>query len=154
MDLIEYRKDYQESLEIFLSIMYDIMEYKFTNEGKKSDLKNTCHICINSGGGFWLILNEKEVVGTVGLKVIDFINGIGEIKRLFLLPEYQGHGFGKMLLLNAINVAKENGLTYLRLYTTLKSQKALSLYRSVGFYEIKSYADSKVAQVYMELKLK
>jgi GNAT superfamily N-acetyltransferase len=53
-----------------------------------------------------------------------------------ILPEFQGQGYGKKLLLWTMGRAKEMGLKNFRLYTDLKdSETAVNLYREIGMIE-------------------
>lgn len=153
MKIIKYNEVYKESLKRFLNTMYEIMEYSFPPEQKELDLDTVYSKCIQSGGDFLILLNGQEVIGTVGLKVTDSKNGVGEVKRLFVIPEYQGNGYGKMLLSELINLSKEKKLRFLRLCTTFKSRKAIKLYEKAGFYNILAYKYNPVTQVYMELNI-
>lgn len=154
MKVIKYDEVYRNSLKKLLSTMYEIMAYTFPQEQKELDLDNVYSKCIQSGGEFLILLSGQEVIGSIGLKITDSQNGVGEVKRLFVLPEYQGNGYGKMLLCELINLSKEKGICFLRLCTTLKSSKAIKLYEKVGFYNIPAYKYNPVTQIYMELNIK
>lgn len=53
-----------------------------------------------------------------------------------ILPEFQGQGYGKKLLIWTMGKAKEMGLKNFRLYTDLKDNKtAVNLYREIGMIE-------------------
>ena len=49
-------------------------------------------------GIFWCLFYEQTLIGTVALRTIDDENKIVELKRMFVLPEYQGKGIGKELV--------------------------------------------------------
>lgn len=153
MNCVKYSEDYKDSLRLFLNTMYDVMGYRFPPSKKEKDLETVYTKCIQSGGDFLLLVNEQEVIGSIGVKVMDLDNGIGEVKRLFVLPRYQGKGYGEMLLTELINLSKEKKLRYLRLCTTHKSNKAIKLYEKVGFYNIEAYKYNPVTEIYMELKI-
>jgi putative acetyltransferase len=153
MECIRYNEVYCKRLKIFLNTMYDVMGYSFPPGQREEDLQTVYHKCIQSGGDFLILINGQEVVGSVGLKVTDVEQGIGEVKRLFILPGFQGNGYGKVLLSELINISKDKGLRYLRLCTTHKSSKAIKLYEKLGFYYIHAYKSNPVTEIYMELKI-
>lgn len=153
MEIIKYSDVYKFSLKNFLKTMYNVLNYTFPPERMELDLEDVFARCIESGGEFLLLCKDKEVVGTVGFKVSGKNKEIAEVKRLFVLPEYQGNGYGEKLLLSLIEQAKNKGVCYLRLCTTNKSQKAIKLYEKTGFYKIPAYKPSPFVEVYMELKL-
>ncbi len=81
---------------------------------------------------------NHEAAGTAALKCLDI--DICEIKRLFVSPNFQGIGLGKLLADRVIAGAKKLGYSKMR-HDNSRSvmAKAMSLYRSLGFYEIEPY---------------
>lgn len=55
------------------------------------------------------------------------------IVNLAVHPEWQGRGFGSRLLRHADDVAREGGLTELRLYTNSLMSTNVDLYRRRGY---------------------
>jgi ribosomal protein S18 acetylase RimI-like enzyme len=96
----------------------------------------------------------KEVAGCVALRKLD--EKTCEMKRLFVLPAFQGLGIGVRLIDMVIAASKEIGCDSLRLDTyPPKMGKAVGLYRVYGFREIEPYYDNPNAQtLFMELDLK
>lgn len=86
MEIIKYNEVYKNSTKKFLKTMYEIMKYSFPADKEQLDLETVYSNCIQSGGEFLILLNGQEVAGTVGVKVTDLSEGIGEVKRLFVLP--------------------------------------------------------------------
>lgn len=62
-------------------------------------------------------------------------SGSGEayLARLAVHPDYQGHGLGRLLLLESIYYVQAQGATSVVLNTQTDNQSAQQLYRSVGF---------------------
>ena len=66
-----------------------------------------------------------------------------EIKRMFVLPEYRGHGIG-LKILNEIELwATESDYTTCVLETGKKQPEAIRLYQKAGYVIIKSYGQYK-----------
>jgi len=82
-------------------------------------------------------------------------DGIGEIKRLFVRPEFRGKRVGKALMDAVLEAARALGYRRLRLDTvTGKMDKAIAMYREYGFREIPSYrANPMDGVIFMELEL-
>jgi putative acetyltransferase len=59
--------------------------------------------------------------------------GVGEVKRMYTLPEYQGKGIGKRILGEIEALARREGLADLALETGNNFDAALRLYRGAGF---------------------
>lgn len=89
-------------------------------------------------GRLLLATLENNVAGCVGLRKLD--DDTGEIKRLYVRPEFRGHGIGKLLIESFIAAAREIGYKKLRLDTfPPKMGKAVKLYEAHGFYPIEPY---------------
>jgi GNAT superfamily N-acetyltransferase len=79
---------------------------------------------------------------------------ICEMKRLFVRPEFRGHGIGRLLALALIAVAREIGYHALRLDTLPEMLEAHKLYQELGFREIAAYCSNPIKGVrYLELDL-
>lgn len=84
--------------------------------------------------GMTIYLAEKDdrIIGKVHLQLI---NGIGGIYGLGVLPENRGKGFGRAILLNAIEKLKEAKAAKIMLQVAAKNATALNLYKTCGFQE-------------------
>lgn len=61
------------------------------------------------------------------------------IRRVFVLPEFQKNGIGRMIIEHLENNAKSNGLSFVELY---------SMMPSVGFYEKLNYKSPGICYYY------
>jgi putative acetyltransferase len=78
-----------------------------------------------------------KAVGCAGLQVFD--DGFGEVKRMYVLPNFQGKGIGRQLLERVEEAAMASLVKVLRLETTEFLTKAQALYRAKGFVPCKAY---------------
>jgi GNAT superfamily N-acetyltransferase len=94
-------------------------------------------------GGCLLLAWQGEAaagpaVGIVALKPL--APGVGEVKRLYVVPAARGTGLGRVLLECAIDAACTLGHTHLRLDSHRASMEAaIRLYQRLGFVEIPAY---------------
>jgi putative acetyltransferase len=104
-------------------------------------------------GRLLLAREADELAGCIALRQIE--PGVSEIKRLFLRQEFRGQGLGRVLVEAIIEEARKIGYTRIRLDTLPdKMEKAVSLYRSIGFQEIAPYYENPVeGATFMELTL-
>lgn len=92
--------------------------------------------------------------GCVALRKLE--DGICEMKRLYVRPEFRGHGLGKDLVLALIAQARLSLYSKMRLDTVAASMaEAVGLYRSMGFRDIPPYCQNPIpGAIYLELDLK
>jgi putative acetyltransferase len=106
---------------------------------------------VENGGTFLVTSEGERIIGTGALRRLN--DKTGEIKRLWLLPEYQGQGLGYRLMMELLAAAREKGYTKVRLETSPTYQaRAFAFYQRVGFYVIPRYGDD-LDDVGMELVL-
>lgn len=83
---------------------------------------------------YYLAKVNDNYVGITGLYYYNFDVSSAWIAWYGILNQYQNKGLGKELLKATINLAKEKGFKYLRLYTDyLDNKKAIVLYEQEGF---------------------
>jgi GNAT superfamily N-acetyltransferase len=82
--------------------------------------------------------------------------GLCEMKRLFVRPEYRGHGIGRVLVERIICDAVAIGYLRMRLDTVPgEMDSAIAMYRRFGFAETAPYYNSPVGKtLFFELALK
>ncbi len=104
-------------------------------------------------GRLFLAFEGDHVYGCVALRSLG--EGTSEIKRLYVRPDFRGNGLGRELTQTVIDAAREIGYERVRLDTLPgRMDRAISMYRSLGFREIEAYYHNPVAGVtFMELSL-
>jgi ribosomal protein S18 acetylase RimI-like enzyme len=104
-------------------------------------------------GRLLLATENDRVAGCVALRQIG--DGIGEMKRLYVRPEFRGKGLGRTLTETIIQAARNLGYQRLRLDTLPgRMDQAIAMYRSLGFKDIERYYNNPYeAAAFMELTL-
>jgi tRNA pseudouridine38-40 synthase len=88
--------------------------------------------------GTILLAKDRGIpVGIVALKKLE--EGICEMKRLFVIPEYQGYGIGRQLAEKLLEIAKSLGYKKIKLDTLERLKSAVGLYKSLDFNVTKPY---------------
>jgi len=107
-------------------------------------------------GVFYILKIKKNIVGMGGFRKLQF--NTGEIKRMYIRPNYQGKGFGKGILRHLLNKGKEFGCSRILLDTGRYNTVAQHIYRSAGFQEREKYPETEIPPefepywIYMETK--
>ena len=102
-------------------------------------------------GRLLLDWQQDRLAACVGLR--EFAPAVGEMKRLYVRPEFQGMGLGRALAERVIVESRSVGYSLLRLDTLPRMTRAIPLYRALGFREIPRYADNPDTAICFELTL-
>ena len=103
-------------------------------------------------GRLLLAKDDDQIAGCIALR--KHAPGVCEMKRLFVRPAYRSTGLGRVLVNSIIDEARKLGYTHMRLDTLPgRMDKAIALYRSIGFVEIEPYYASVEGAKFMELDL-
>lgn len=82
---------------------------------------------------------DSQAVGCGALHSLE--PGVGEVKRMFVLPEFRGRGIARQILMALESAAREHGYSTLRLETGTRQPEAIGLYRSAGYGEIPCFGE-------------
>ncbi|KAH3758577.1 GNAT family N-acetyltransferase [Pelomyxa schiedti] len=123
-------------------------------QGFREELENMSHMYGRDNRGCFLLVktNSSEYIGCVGCRRLDDISA--EMKRMFILPEYQRTGIGRILAKAIIAKAKGLGYQKFRLDTLSHMTSAIKLYKTLGFVETGPYHSKYTDNtVFFELNL-
>ncbi len=77
-------------------------------------------------------------------------DGIGEIKRMWVDPDWRGAGLGARLLRHLEHGAPTSGHGIVRLDTNGTLVEAIAMYERAGYRPIERYNDNPYAQAWFE----
>jgi GNAT superfamily N-acetyltransferase len=97
-------------------------------------------------GRLWLARIDGEAAGCIALHPLD--DERCELKRLYVLPKFRGHGLGRLLVDTMIDAARALGFRHILLDTLTPLQTAIRIYREKGFYDIPCYNNSPMVETY------
>jgi len=102
---------------------------------------------------FFVTRYSGAAVGCGGIKLIG--NDYGEVKRMYVRPDYRGRGLGKEMLRKLSDHALAQGVKLLRLETGIHQIEAIRLYERFGFLRRAPFGDYKEdpVSVYLEMKI-
>ncbi|MCL2638257.1 MAG: GNAT family N-acetyltransferase [Oscillospiraceae bacterium] len=152
IDLKVYSKDLQKNIERFFETCFNDLGWEYEPHGRHSDILNINDTYM-SNGCMWCLYKDKQLIGTVAIRTIDNENKVAEMKRLYVLKEYQGKNYGDMLFKTALSYAREKKYNKICADTQNSRDASRHLMRKYGFYEIPKYNDNDFAELYFELIL-
>jgi len=89
-------------------------------------------------GAFVVIRDEAgRAVACGGLRELE--PGVGEIKRMYTVPDARGLGHGRAILDALLDVARELGLARVVIETGVRQPAAVAMYEHAGFASIPRY---------------
>jgi putative acetyltransferase len=95
---------------------------------------------VGPGRGAFLVAHvDSKPVGCGAVRINE--PGVGEIKRMFVIPEFRGRGVAGALLEALHHYARDLGAHKLILETGSRQPEAVALYRRAGFIEIPRYGE-------------
>lgn len=96
--------------------------------------------------------DNGAVAGCVALRPLS--GSVCEMKRLFVRPDFRGHGLGRRLAERVVSDARTAGYAVMRLDTLPFITEALQLYQSMGFVRCAPYYETPLADtIFLELIL-
>ncbi|GIK67029.1 MAG: N-acetyltransferase [Chloroflexota bacterium] len=104
---------------------------------------------IAEGVHFFVLRSGETAAGCGGVKL--FGTEYGEIKRMYVRPQFRGMGFAKLMLTHLTDFTQQQGISILRLETGIYQQEAIGLYEKMGFRRIPpfgNYTDDPLSLCY------
>jgi GNAT superfamily N-acetyltransferase len=86
------------------------------------------------GVAFFIIRSDGTPAGCGGIQLVG--REYGELKRMYVRPQFRGSGFGKLLIAHLAAYAREHDVLLLRLETGIYQREAIGLYERMGFERI------------------
>lgn len=104
---------------------------------------------LREGVAFFVVRSDGHSAGCGGVQL--FGAEYGELKRMYVRPEYRRQGLGKLILDRLAEYARQHGVTELRLETGIHQAAAVELYERYGFRRrgpFGSYVDDPLSLYY------
>ena len=94
---------------------------------------------ITEGVAFFLIREAGVPVGCGGIQLHG--TEYGEIKRMYVRPQFRGLGLARLMLDHLAAYAQERGVFLLRLETGIHQKEAIALYEGMDFQRIPPFGE-------------
>ncbi len=143
--------EFEEGKKLF-KMYAEALPFALDFQGFEKELELIHEKYAYPGGALILCFLDEKAIGCVGVRKIS--DGIAELKRLYVEPEFRSLKIGGKLMDMALAEAKKLGYGLIRLDTVAEMQAAIGLYKKFGFYEIEAYCYNPIeTAIYMEKKL-
>jgi ribosomal protein S18 acetylase RimI-like enzyme len=142
---------YQAARELFIRYA-DSLGFDLEFQGFSRELAELPGDYKAPSGCVLLAEADTGYAGCVALRPLQ--DNICEMKRLYVLPEFQGRSIGRTLANAVIGEARKKGYQKMRLDTIESMKAAQSLYCSLGFKTIEAYCYNPLENpCFMEMEL-
>jgi ribosomal protein S18 acetylase RimI-like enzyme len=107
-----------------------------------------------NGAGIWLAWLEEKATGCIALRAMPQFTDSGEVKRLYVKPEYRGRGIAAALHDALQSHATNSGYRWLYLDTTDNMTSAIHFYEQQGYDHCARYNQNPQATIFMRKELR
>jgi putative acetyltransferase len=147
-------RNWQESDRILASqvISSVLSEYGLSWQPEAAD-KDVLQIevyYLATGGEFWVIEQQNQIVGTAAYYPINRGEKAVEIRKMYLLPKVRGLGLGKYLLQQLETVISSRRFEQIWIETASILTEAVKLYESHGYLPTTGVETSRCDLVYVK----
>jgi putative acetyltransferase len=102
------------------------------------------------GGEFWVVEQDRKIVGTAAYYPIERGQNAVEIRKMYLLPEVRGKGLGMFLLQQLENTIKITGFQEIWIETASVLKEAVQLYEKSGYKPATGVETARCDRVYVK----
>ena len=144
-DLIKLTEEYFTWINEEVQQRYRIDTFSIIGESILEYTKKTLEKLLSylPPEGIYYVLQVKGKIGGMGA-LRKLKKDVGEIKRMYIMPEYRKKGYGKAMLTQLLKKGEEFGFSTIRLDTGKFMDAAQYVYRSAGFQEREKYPETEV----------
>ena len=128
--LIEERTPADEALSKLIGAAFQELVDRYGPEGRSQ---------VHPAASFLVAAVDGLAVGCGAVQPAGPGLGLGEVKRMYVLPAHRGRGIARSLLTALEGLAGDLGYDTLRLTTGVRQPEAIALYESSGYVRTEPY---------------
>ncbi len=149
VEIVEFTDEWAED---FASLNYEWIEKYFAIEKHDREiLDEPRKSVIDPGGQIFMAIVSGLAAGTVAM--IPAGDGVLELTKMAVSPEFQGMGIGNRLMERCIEYARANGTNRVFLESHRSLGPAISLYRKFRFVEVPTDPNSEYSRADIRMEL-
>ena len=127
-EMVEVAPDSPDAVELIGELDEHLMGHPYPAHSRHAF---SVEKLLNERVVFFVTRYEGQLAGCGGIKM--FGTDYGEVKRMFVRPEFRGKGLGKAMLAHLTEYARSKDASVLRLETGIHEVEAIGLYEGFGF---------------------
>lgn len=141
----QYAKDFKD-----LNLAW-LKKYFWVETHDEEVLGDPDQYILSPGGNIFFVKDEEKIIGTLALMKME--EGVFELTKMAVTPEYQGKNIGQKLMEHTLDFARKQGWKRLIIYSNRKLENAIYIYKKYGFTEIPIESNNPYARGDIKLKL-
>jgi len=125
-----YQPGDEDGINAVIKSVFDEYEWLWDPKSENKDtyaIQQTYH---EQGGGFWVLEESGEIIGTVGIRAKE--GARCGLYRLYLPKSQRGNGYGRMLFQFAIERALDRGYREMEIWSDKTLDVSHIMYRNAG----------------------
>ena len=126
--IVEERPDSPDAIQLISELDAALTSHDYPQESRHAFSVDKL---IRERVAFFVLRYQSQPAGCGGVKL--FGKDYGEVKRMYVRPEFRGQGLGKQILNRLAAYSRKQGVNVLRLETGIHQQEAIVLYERYGF---------------------
>ncbi len=134
-----------------LGELIDLLDAQYPGRAERPGSVTTTEELAAPGGAFLVGSEGGRPIAIGGVRRLE--DSIGEIKRLYVVPDARSRGAGRALLAAVEDVARALGYTRVRLDSGPQQQHSRLLFADAGYVEIEQYNANHIADYFAEKRL-
>ena len=135
-NITEERPDTSDALQLLCELDAVLEKMPYPQESRHAF---SVEKLLREGVVFFVTRIDEAPAGCGGIKV--FKEEYGEVKRMYVRPEFRGLGLGRLMLNRLEDHARARSVDHLRLETGIYQTDAIALYEKYGFQRRPPFGD-------------
>ena len=128
LTILEERPDSAAAVQLITELETQLISMGYPQESRHG---YSVDKLLREGVAFFVIRYEDAPAGCGGIQL--FGQEYGEVKRMYVRPDYRGNDLGKLMLDRLVEHARQHHVPLLRLETGIYQAAAIRLYEGYGF---------------------
>jgi putative acetyltransferase len=142
--------DRQPAADLIASVLQEYQLGGCEPDGADRDVLHVEEAYWATGGEFWVVEQDGQLVGTAGYYPVNRGEKAVEIRKMYLSPTVRGQGLGRHLLQRLEAAIGAKGFEQIWLETATVLKEAVRLYESSGYQPATGVETARCDRIYVK----